>query len=109
MDIAGDEVALFAAFLMATMILCSGCATKVTNAATGGSKADGMVEMSYEYGMFATPVVNWKLARRTATRVCRGSGYARSQALGGQIARCTAYITYGNCLRHLVTARCQRL
>lgn len=42
-------------------VLLAGCASAPTGMhATGGSKADGVVEMSYEYSEFQQPVVNYE-------------------------------------------------
>ena len=46
--------------LIVAMLAASSCATDITPFATGGSKADGTVSMSYEYRSFEQPVIDWE-------------------------------------------------
>lgn len=90
------------AIMLATILACTGCATKVSTMATGGSKADAIVHMSYEYGQYQTPIVDWDATQREATRVCRGWGYWWAEPLGGGASECTYRNAYG-CARRVVT------
>jgi len=87
------------AVLLMSLFLISACATNVTPQATGGSKADGTVTVSYEYGMFEQPVVNWTVANSTAKERCKAWHYENAEAFGGSQNRCLAVDGYGNCAR----------
>jgi hypothetical protein len=88
--------------VLVSLVLVS-CATTKQLAATGGSKADGVVEMSYQYGMFEQPEVEWSGARQTAAERCEAWGYERAERFGGQVETCNAYNGYGNCINATVT------
>ncbi|WP_423944708.1 YecR family lipoprotein [Candidatus Binatus sp.] len=101
--------AIFACSL-ASLICLAGCAAQKEWAATGGSRADGTVELAYEYGAFEEPRgVNDEQGVELATATCGGWGYTASQAFGGTMHHCEAFGGYGNCLRTLVTRRYQCL
>ena len=85
----------------------SACAAIKVPQATGGSKADGVVEMSYQYGAFEKPQVQWDQALVTATSGCKAWGYSSAEAFGGTTSQCQAYNGYGNCIRQHVTAKYQ--
>ena len=48
-----------------------GCATAKMLQATGGSKADGVVELSYQYEAFEKPMVDWAQGKMIATERCK--------------------------------------
>lgn len=83
-----------------------GCATNVVPVATGGSRADATVELSFEYGQFERPNVDMAQAQTTALQRCRVWGYTGADAFGGQMAHCEAANSFG-CIRTLVTVRYQ--
>jgi hypothetical protein len=56
--------------------------------ASGGSKAHGIVEMSYSHGRFENPVVDMNQAAFEARRVCSGWGYFGAQVFGSSQKRC---------------------
>lgn len=85
----------------------SGCATQETLVPTGGSRADGTVQLSYEYGLFQKPMVDVSQATQAAANTCAGWGYSGAQPFGGQLNRCEAFNGYGNCIRTLVTVTFQ--
>ena len=92
--------------LAVTSAVLAGCAVVKTPVDTGGSKADGTVEMSFEYGGFERPTVNWDAARATAASRCSAWGYNDAQPFGGVIQKCQAANQYG-CVRWFVTRRYQ--
>jgi len=100
--------AIFACSL-ASLICFAGCAAQKEWAATGGSRADGTVELAYEYGEFEEPQVSDEQGVTLAASACGGWGYPASQAFGGTMSRCEAFGGYGNCLRTLVTRKYQCL
>lgn len=91
----------------AAVLILAGCATPKVMQATGGSRADGTVDMSYEYGLFQKPVVNMAAAETTATQRCKAWGYTAAEPFGGQLKHCNAYNGYGNCVDVLVTVKYQ--
>ena len=93
--------------LLFILITLTGCASIKALQATGGSRADGVVELSYEYGMFEKPQVQWDQGLVTATERCKAWGYQSAKAFGGTTSQCQAYNGYGNCVRYFVTAKYQ--
>ncbi len=91
-------------FMLTTLI---GCASVKTLQATGGSRADGVVELSYTYGAFEKPQVQWDQGLVTATQRCKAWGYQRAEAFGGTTSECQAYDGYGNCVRWRVIVKYQ--
>jgi YecR-like lipoprotein len=96
------------ALVMATLCLCS-CGVTKEYVATGGSRADGTVTLSYEYGMLQSPREDEEQGVTLAISTCAGWGYSGSQPFGGESQQCEAINGYGNCLRWLVTRRYQCL
>lgn len=96
-------------FLMATLVLAfgvAGCASVKTLEATGGSRSDGTVELSYEYGAFEAPQVQWERGLLTARERCAAWGYSDAEAFGGQKSTCQIPGTY-QCVRFFVTVTYQ--
>lgn len=85
----------------------SGCAVQKTLTPTGGSRADGTVELSYEYGMFEQPKVDLHQGTQVAKQRCAAWGYSDAQPFGGQKSTCQQSNGYGNCVRTLVTVQYQ--
>lgn len=81
----------------------AGCATEKYLQATGGSRADGIIEMSYEYGIFEKPQIHLAEAQVTARQRCAVWGYTDAEAFGGQKQECQARNGDGNCLRWFAT------
>lgn len=67
-----------------------GCATtKVMQwQATGGSRADGVVELSYQYGWLDVPQVDDYAGELLAQQRCESWGYEGAEAFGGQVSTC---------------------
>ena len=93
--------------LVAIVIAVAGCASIKIPQATGGSRADGIVELSYEYGVYEKPQVQWDQALITARQRCWAWDYQDAEPFGGTTSRCQAYNGYGNCVRFFVTAKYQ--
>jgi hypothetical protein len=92
--------------IVAAALLISGCEKPVALTPTGGSRADGTVHLSYQYGAFEKPVVDREQAQASANRACSGWGYTGSQPFGGVIQKCQAFNQYG-CVSYLVTVTYQ--
>ena len=71
------------------VVLISGCTAKKDWVATGGSRADGIMKLSYEYRSFETPEVNEQQAIKMATERCARWGYTSAEAFGGVVRTCT--------------------
>jgi hypothetical protein len=86
--------------------LLSGCAVQEEWAATGGSRADGTVQLSYQYGAYQKPEVDDTQGAELAASRCAVWGYTGSEAFG-TMRKCEAFGGYGNCLSWLVTRNYQ--
>lgn len=89
------------------VLILTGCATEKIMRATGGSKADGTVNLSYEHGLFEKPKIDYELARQTALKRCVAWGYKNANAFDAGVADCVARNAYGNCIRQRVTVSYQ--
>lgn len=87
-------------------VLATGCATQKNWSAVGGSKADGTVELAYEYGLFESPTVNENQATQLAASRCQAWGYESAEAFGGAIKTCSFYSS-GGCNAWLVKKKYQ--
>ena len=58
---------------------------------TSGSKADGIVEMTYTYAENAPRPVDWASATVEAQRRCNSWGYSRAEAFSGEKRTCEVY------------------
>ena len=91
-------------FLMvAYSFLLTACAVAVTPQATGGSRADGVIEFSYTYGALQSPEPDWVTADQTAIQRCAVWGYSGAERFGGEQRQCND----AGCNVYLVTASYQ--
>lgn len=58
---------------------------------TSGSRADGIVEMTYTYAENAPRPVDWASATVEAQRRCNAWGYNRTEAFSGEKRVCEVY------------------
>ena len=80
---------LFNLFLLVSALgFLSGCTTIKTMEATGGSRSEGVVELSYSTGLFESPQVDWAEAQRTATQRCQAWGYQGADPFSSPKKRC---------------------
>ena len=82
------------------------CASAKTYSATGGSRADGTVRLSYEFGMLEVPTVDENQGLTLAKQRCSVWGYTGAEAFGGTTSQCTAPSSSG-CMTTLVTKEYQ--
>jgi len=87
-------------------ILLAGCATVSQMAATSGSRSDGIVKLSYEYGMFDRVKIDEMTGLATAQRRCATWGYTNAEPFGGEVRQCQSASGYG-CMRWFVTREYQ--
>lgn len=93
--------------LLPMLATLTGCTSVKTLQATGGSRADGVVELSYEVGMWEKPEVQWAQGQVTATERCKAWDYQSAEAFGGTTSACQAYNLYGRCVRAIFTVKYQ--
>ncbi len=86
----------------------TGCETPKDWMATGGSRSDGTVKLSYQLGPFERPVVNNQQGLELATSKCQAWGYTNAEAFGGATRTCNNFTSSG-CNSWLVTAEYQCL
>jgi hypothetical protein len=77
----------YTTFLAAALSL-AGCATPVTPVVHGGSRADGIVVMRGDYGLYRSADINWDAAKDQAVATCRGWGYYSAKAFDTYQYRC---------------------
>lgn len=87
-------------------IALSGCAVEKELVPTGGSRSDGTVELSYTFGSFQQPKVDFEQGRHAASQRCQAWGYNDAEPFGGQKSQCQASNQYG-CVETLVTIQYQ--
>jgi hypothetical protein len=84
------------AALSVAMVCLAGCATTTKEwVATGGSRSDGVVKLSYQYGLFELPQVSEEQALTLAKRHCAAWGYTGAEPFGGQTVVCINPIPTG--------------
>jgi|SRR2546425_1235827 len=93
---------------IAVALSIASCATQKDWIATGGSRADGVLKLSYQYGLFEAPQVSAQQGVELAKSRCTAWGYSGAQAFGGVSRVCNNYSTSG-CNSWLVTAEYQCL
>ena len=71
-----------------TAIFLFGCATQKIMVPTGGSRSDGTVKLSYQFGMFEKPQIDSNQALSSAKQRCSAWGYSGAEAFGGATQIC---------------------
>lgn len=93
--------------LVLVLALTSGCTVNKVLVPTGGSRADGTVEMSYEVGEFEDVVVDLAQGAEAARQRCVAWGYSDAQAFGAQKRVCQIPGGFSGCAKFLVTIEYQ--
>lgn len=99
----GNKIIMKTVKLGVLLVLLSSCATQKMWVATGGSRADGVVSVSYDYGAFEVPEVSEAQGQAEAAGRCAVWGYGGAEAFGGSIATCVLTDGFGGCNRWRVT------
>ena len=81
-----------------TLALLTACSTPKTPVTSGGSKADGLIVMSFESDLFEAPVVDWNTTKKTALKSCQAWGYRKTTAFGAIETRCVSRNGFGDCI-----------
>ncbi|HIE4801237.1 TPA: YecR family lipoprotein [Serratia marcescens] len=71
-----------------SLLPLTGCSTVTDMAATGGSRADGIVEMSYQYMPFQSVKIDKTKAQQSAARRCQSWGYQSAEAFDDGLQAC---------------------
>ncbi len=91
-----------AALCIVIMIISLGCTTNKILTATGGSRSDGTVKLSFEYGIFESPKVDEQQGLNIAKQRCAVWGYNDAEAFGGMTRTCNVFGSSG-CTGWIVT------
>jgi hypothetical protein len=83
--------------LVMLAFVVTGCSSRKDFYATGGSRADGSIDMAYDFKPFETPIVDPKQAESIANSKCAVWGYNRAEPFGGQTQNCQVRDGWGNC------------
>jgi hypothetical protein len=89
--------------IFASLASLAACAVEKTPVPTGGSKSDGLVELSYQVGALEVPTVNWAAAQKSATKRCNSWGYRQADPFEGVKQQCVSSDIYGGCNMMTVT------
>lgn len=88
-------------------VAVTGCSSRKDFYATGGSRADGSIDMAYNFKQFETPIVDIEQAKTIANDKCAVWGYERAEAFGGQTENCQARNGFGDCVAGQVIVKYQ--
>ena len=104
------SLAMWRVLIGLVAIVIAGCArpTNITLVPTGGSRADGTVTLSYEYGGNEKPIIDAAQGAAAARDRCKAWGYSDAQPFGGESRQCQAPSQYG-CMRWFVSVPYQCL
>ncbi|HBL7015546.1 YecR family lipoprotein [Serratia marcescens] len=91
--------------IIASLLLVA-CSTVTDMAATGGSRADGIVEMSYQYVPFQTVKIDKSKAQQSAARRCQSWGYKSAESFDDGLQTCIDRDMF-SCNAYRVTVRYQ--
>jgi len=93
--------------LLLIALSLTSCAVQKHYGASGGSKADGTVKMSYTYGLFQKVTVSESDAVVNATARCRAWGYNNATAFDFTERKCIQYSNDMGCVAWMVTKEFQ--
>ena len=89
-----------------TGLVVAGCATVSEMVPTGGSRSDGIVKLSFEYGMFDKIQIDQVAALSAARKRCATWGYSDAEPFGGMTRQCQMYGSMG-CTQWFATVEYQ--
>jgi hypothetical protein len=84
-----------------------GCAVRKDWFASGGSRADGVAQLSVTWAQFEKPVVAPNQGLALARSKCGAWGYTDAEPFGGQVTKCNSRDYQGNCNGWVATASYQ--
>ncbi len=89
------------------LLIISACATDNGFQANGSDRANGLVQLSYQYVLSDRPVLDWVVAQRTAEARCASWGYARAQRSEDRRRSCLTQDIFGRCKSYRVNVAYQ--
>lgn len=92
--------------LLIAILLLQGCAVQKQLIPTGGSRADGIVKLAFEYGVFESPKLDEQQSLTAARQRCSAWGYSDAVPFGGSTSQCTSP-TRSGCNSWMVTIEYQ--
>ena len=93
--------------LLSLALSACAIATHKELSATGGSKADGIIELSFEHTEAEKPTYDESKNLAMAKQRCNAWGYAEAEAFGGVKRQCNQMGGWSGCARYLVTKQYQ--
>lgn len=89
-------------------IVLSGCSVRKDYYAIDGSRADGTVDLAYDFKPFETAVTSLEQADSVATTKCRSWGYSSAELFGGSTQNCYSRNGFGECIagQYIVKFQC---
>ncbi len=91
-------------FLFILTVFVSGCVVTVVNPqATGGSRSDAIIELSFNHRMFENYVIDKDKSHATALRKCKIWGFTDTEPFGGTTTSCARYNYANNCVEYKVS------
>lgn len=88
-------------------VALSGCAVHKDWTPIGGSKADGVVRLSYQVADMEKPILDESQAVMLATKRCKSWGYSGAEAFGGTTSQCNTSGGLSGCNLRQVTKEYQ--
>ncbi|WP_312977478.1 YecR family lipoprotein [Stutzerimonas nitrititolerans] len=88
-------------------VALTGCAVNKDFYAMGGSRADGTVDMAYDFAQFEEAVINHQQAATIAKQKCGVWGYDNAEPFGGQTTNCYQRNGWGTCIAGQVVIKYQ--
>lgn len=95
--------------LLATAYTLFGCSVHKDYYATGGSRADGVVDGGYEYQSNEQPVADRNQAYQIARTKCGLWGYGDAEPFGRDVQSCELRTGFGQCATYRVSIKYQCL
>lgn len=81
--------------VLALAALICGCSVNKDLVPTGGSRADGTVDLSFSIGEFQQAQIDWVKADGSARERCAAWGYTSANRFGGEKRQCAQWSQYG--------------
>ena len=94
-------------YLLIVLLVLSGCTTQKHWSATGGSRSDATVTLSYEVSEFEKPVLSASEAISLAKSRCKSWGYKGAEAFGGTTRTCGQFGGFNGCRVWMVSKEFQ--
>ena len=81
--------------LLIVAVATTGCSVKKQWGASGGSKSDGVVELSYNYTYMRKPVASDSQGLERAAQMCKAWGYSGATSFDFIERKCQSGDAYG--------------